>query len=227
MSQLPIHLRVNDCVNPVGVGERPYFGWHLHDPRPNQRQTHYQIHVASSLATLTVGDVWNSGQIASGKQNHVVYAGRPLQPNTRYFWTVQTWDSSEQPGPVAEYGMFITGLFRHEDWIGANWIKRGNNEPDDTTYYRHRFALPAGEIEQAVVYVTAVHKYELFLNGRFVNRGPAYHYPQYQYFNAYDVTEELLPGQDNLLALLTHWFGGWTRTTRQCAGSSAQAGSEI
>ena len=207
MTQLPVNLRVNDCVNPVGVGKRPYFGWHLHDTRPKQSQTHYQICVAASLDSLKNGDVWHSGKVASDMQNHLVYAGRPLQPNTCYYWTVQTWDSAGEPGSVAEHGTFITGLFTPEDWAGANWVKRDSNEPDDYSYYRRRFALPGGHIAQAVLYVTAVHKYELYLNGRFINRGPAYHYPQYQYFNAYDVSEMLLPGQDNLLALLTHWFG--------------------
>ena len=125
MSQLPIHLRVNDCVNPVGVGERPYFGWHLHDSRPAQVQTHYQILVATS-PTLAVGDVWDSGQVAGDAQNHVVYRGKPLSPNTRYFWTVRTWDGDGQPGPYAEPVPVATSLLANEDWADAQWIKRDN-----------------------------------------------------------------------------------------------------
>ena len=104
---LPIYLRVNDCVNPVGVGERPYFGWHLQDSRPNQVQTHYQILVGTDPA-FAAGEVWDSGQVASDTQNHIVYEGRPLSANTRYFWTVRTWDGDGQPGPYAEPASFVT-----------------------------------------------------------------------------------------------------------------------
>ncbi|MCB8943727.1 MAG: family 78 glycoside hydrolase catalytic domain [Ardenticatenaceae bacterium] len=207
MSQLPVNLRVNDCINPVGVGERPYFGWHIHDKRPNQTQTHYQILVAASPDFAADG-VWDSGQVAGDTQNHVVYGGRPLPPNTRCYWTVRTWDNDEQPGEYAAASTFTTGLFTNEDWAGAQWIKRDNDEPDDYTYYRKKFALPGGEIEQAVVYVTAVHQYTLYLNGHTIGQGLAYHYPQYQYYNAYDITGQLVAGADNLLAVFTHWFGG-------------------
>ena len=207
MSQLPVHLRVNDSENPVGVGERPYFGWHLHDPRSDQTQTHYQILVATD-PSFAAGGMWNSGQVASDTQNHVVYEGKLLAANRRYFWTVRTWDGDGQPDPYAEPASFVTGLLANDDWHGASWIKRDNDEPDEYTYYRKPFALPAGEIRQAIVFVTAVHQYELFLNGQKIGRGPAYHYPQYQYFNAYDVREQLVPGAENLLAMFTHWFGG-------------------
>ena len=214
---LPFHLRTNDCVNPVGVGERPYFGWLIHAPpfiplnggdRGGEKQTHYQVLVATSSTNLDAGDMWDSGQITGDTQNHVVYGGRPLQPNTRYYWSIRTWDSDEQPGSYAEVSTFTTGLFTNEDWTGAHWIKRDNDEPDDYTFYRKGFALPVGEIRQAILYVTAVHKYELYINGHFLGSGPAYHYPQYQYYNAYDISHSLAPGAENLLALFAHWFGG-------------------
>jgi len=207
MSQWPIHLRVNDCTNPEGVGKRPFFGWHLHDPRPHQTQTHYQIIVATS-PTLEDSDVWDSGQVAGDTQNHVMYQGKPLTPNTRYFWTVRTWDRDGQSSQYVGPGTFTTGLLANEDWAGAQWIRRDNDEPDDYTYYRKGFALSAGGIRQATIFVTAVHKYELFVNGRYIGNGPAYHYPQYQYYNTYDISEQLASGTANLLAVFSHWFGG-------------------
>jgi alpha-L-rhamnosidase len=59
-----------------------------------------------------------------------------------------------------------------------------------------------------MVYVTAVHKYELYLNGQNIGTGPAYHYPQYQYYNAYDLTQHITSDANNLLAVFVHWFGG-------------------
>ncbi|MCA9985370.1 MAG: family 78 glycoside hydrolase catalytic domain, partial [Anaerolineales bacterium] len=86
--------------------------------------------------------------------------------------------------------------------------RRTTGEPDEYTYYRKPFGLPAGAIQQATLYLSAVHQYELYLNGHCLGRGQAYHYPQYQYYRAYDVTDRLNAGEDNLLALLTHWYGG-------------------
>jgi alpha-L-rhamnosidase len=47
----------------------------------------------------------------------------------------------------------------------------------------------------------------MYLNGRLVGQGPSYHYPQYQYYNAYDVKAFLFTNQKNVFAVLTHWFG--------------------
>jgi alpha-L-rhamnosidase len=38
--------------------------------------------------------------------------------------------------------------------------------------------------------------------------GPAYHYPQYQYYNAFDITPLVKPGAANQVAVFQHWFGG-------------------
>ncbi|HEX6387629.1 MAG TPA: family 78 glycoside hydrolase catalytic domain, partial [Anaerolineae bacterium] len=207
----PTHLRVNDLVNPVGTPGRPYFGWIVNDSRPNQVQTRYQILVASSPAHLAdrTGGVWDSGEVASSRQNHVVYNGEiRLRSNTRYFWTVRTWDREGQTSPYAEPGAFTVGLLANDDWAGAQWIKGDANDPDGVTYYRKSVTLPPGRIRRATLFITAVHKYEVAINGRLIGKGPSYHYPQYQYYNAYDVAGYLTPGASNVFAVLTHWFGG-------------------
>ena len=208
--QAPTHLRVNDVVNPVGTSVRPYFGWLVNDSRPNQTQTYYQLLVASGRACLDadVGDIWDSGKVVSSRQNHVAYDGELLLSSNRlYWWKVRTWDKDGQAGPYSEPGIFTTGLLANEEWAGALWIRRESSEADDVTYYRKAVILPSGRIERATLFITAVHKYELFINGHRVGQGPSYHYPQYQYYNAYDVTAHLTPAATNLFAVLTHWFG--------------------
>ncbi len=61
---------------------------------------------------------------------------------------------------------------------------------------------------RATVYVTSVHKYALYVNGTLVGKGPAYAFPQFQFYNAYDITGLVTHGTTNLFAIFNHWFGG-------------------
>jgi alpha-L-rhamnosidase len=205
----PTHLLVNDVASPVGTGLKPFFGWRVNDPDPNELQSKYQLRVASTAEALTAGrgDIWDSGEVASRDQNHIAYAGPALAADRHYFWQVRTWDKAGAPGPFSAPASFVVGPVTNEDWSGASWIRRSSNDADDYTYYRKSATLPAGTIRRATVYVTGVHKYELSVNGQRVGAGPAYQYPQYQYYNAYDITPLVKPGA-NLFAIFNHWFGG-------------------
>mgnify|MGYP000085478773 CR=1 FL=1 len=207
---MPTNLRVNDVVNPVGIGNSPFFGWYVNDPDKNEIQTAYQVLVASSdvLLGADVGDVWDSGKVSSRLQNHIHFAGSPLQSDHRYVWKVRTWDSNDDMGRWSEPVNFTVGLLENPDWSGACWIKRDTDDTDDYTYYRKKVELPAKSVERATVYISSVHKYALYVNGQLVGKGPAYHYPQFQYYNAYDITPLIHSGTSNLFAIFNHWFGG-------------------
>jgi alpha-L-rhamnosidase len=206
----PSNLRCHNKYNPTGTGERPYFGWYVNDKDANEIQTGYQILVSASLSKLNAGtgDVWNSEKVTSGNQNYIYFTGKTLLPATRYYWKVRTWDMDGNSGPYSEAQYFDTGLFKSEDWAGSKWIKRNTTDKDDYTYYRKDAVIPAGVIKRAIAYVSAVHDYELYINGQFISKGSVYHYPQYQYYHAYDVTSKLNAGKTNLIASLTHWYGG-------------------
>ncbi|HLF02318.1 MAG TPA: family 78 glycoside hydrolase catalytic domain, partial [Anaerolineales bacterium] len=210
MTLAPSNLRVNDLPNPVGTPGRPYFGWHVNHAEPNQIQTRYQLLVASSEARLKsdIGDMWDSGAVASRAQNHVTYGGVPMTSNTQYFWSVRVWDRDGRVSPYSEMGTFVVGLLSNDDWAGAKWIRRDSTENDDYTYYRKAVTIPDKRVKRATVCISAVHKYELCLNGHQIGTGPSYHYPQYQYYNAYDVTTQIIPNAPNIFAILNHWFGG-------------------
>jgi len=206
----PDHLRSCDKDNPVGTDDKPYFGWYVNDPDDNESQTSYQILVASSEGNLDSdnGDLWDSGRVSSGEQNYINYGGQPLTSATRYYWKVRTWDKDGNVGPYSATAIFDTGLFAGSDWAGAKWIKRDTTVSDDYTYFRKKITLPNKTIQRAVVYVTAGHNYELYINGNLIGKGLAYHYPQYHYYNAYDISSALSSNADNAFACLTHWFGG-------------------
>ncbi len=206
----PTDLRVNDAVSPVGIDAAPYFGWYVNDPDADEIQTAYQILVASSADTLSrdTGDIWDSGQVSSRMQNHLVYAGTPLESDQLCFWKVRTWDRDGAAGPYSEPARFVVGLLDNADWSDASWIKRDNTDTDDYTYFRKQTTLPDKTVERATVYISSVHKYALYVNGTLIGKGPAYHYPQYQYYNAYDITSQLQTNGPTLFAIFNHWFGG-------------------
>lgn len=206
----PTNLRVNDAMNPVGTDASPYFGWYVNDPDKDEIQTRYRILVASSQANLDAdaGDLWDSGVVSSRLQNHVTYGGAPLSSDTRCYWKVRTWDKDTNTSPYSVTGTFVVGLLNDEDWSGAMWIKRDTTVPDDYTYYRRSFSLQDKPVERATVYISSAHKYALYVNGTLVGKGPSYHYPQYQYYNAYDVTPLLASNATNLFSIFNHWFGG-------------------
>ncbi|MEO6080660.1 MAG: family 78 glycoside hydrolase catalytic domain [Steroidobacteraceae bacterium] len=205
----PTFLLVNDAASPIGIGAKPFFGWRVNDRDANEIQTKYQVRVAATTAALNAGrgEMWDSGEVTSRDQNHVTYEGSALAADRQYFWQVRTWDKTGAPGPFSAPATFTVGPVANEDWSGASWIRRTNTDPDDYTYFRKRADLPNRPIRRATVYIASVHKYELFVNGQLVGKGPAYQYPQYQYYNGYDITSRVKPGA-NLFAIFNHWFGG-------------------
>ena len=140
----PTNLRVDDVAEPVGTEAAPYFGWLDNDTNANEIQTGYEILVATYAANLNAnfGDVWDSGEVASSQENHVVYAGAPLTADTQYFWKVRTWNREGNASPYSTNATFTVGLLANSDWSGASWIKRNTSTTDDYTYYR-KYRHPA------------------------------------------------------------------------------------
>jgi len=207
----PTNLLVDDVSNPVGTEAVPYFGWLDNDTNANEIQTGYEILVASSSSNLdsNIGDMWDSGEVLSSSENHVVYAGTPLAADTEYFWKVRAWNREGNSSPYSTNGNFIIGLLSNSDWNGASWIEGSTSAADNYTYYRKwSAALPVKTVQRAMVYVTSVHKYALYVNGTLVGKGPAYSFPQFQFYNAFDITPLVASGTTNLFAIFNHYFGG-------------------
>src|SRR4051794_40953517 len=86
-------LRANDMTNPLGVDDRrPTLSWRLRSDVRGDRQTAYQVLVASRAESLSEPDVWDSGKVMADTIA-IPYAGPDLKPGQRYFWTVRTWDA--------------------------------------------------------------------------------------------------------------------------------------
>ena len=207
----PYNLRSCDKSNAIGISDKPYFAWFINDPDDNEIQSAYQIIVSSSATELeeAYGNIiWDSKKVTSSMQNYVYFEGKQLNAATQYYWKVRTWDKDGNVSPYSATSTFSTGLFSNSDWSGAKWIKRDTQVKDDYTYYRKKATLPNKTVKRAVVYITASHDYKLYLNGKFIGKGFNHHYPQYSYYQAWDVTSFIAASSENLFACLTHWYGG-------------------
>ncbi len=208
----PTGLTVDSRVDPLGVDEpTPDFAWLVSDSRRSATQSAYQILVSARPVT-EAGDpsvVWDSGKVVSPAQSFVAYGGPALESDRTYYWTVRTWDGSGNAGPFAHPGRFDTGL--HDSEWGADWIRLGaDSSPaagEQYAYLRKVVRLSSSPITRAVAYVSASHQYELWIDGRLLDRGESFAYPDDQYYQATDVTSAVRPGQANAIGILYHWYG--------------------
>jgi len=206
----PSNLRCCDKINPVGTDKNPYFGWAMSDYDNNEVQTAYQIIVSASQKNINdnKGDICNTGKIEGSMQNFISLRIGNILPATRYFWKVRVWDKDGNVSDWSKFSVFETGLFDNADWKEAIWIKRQNEDTDDYSYFRKQIKLSGRKIQRATAYISACHSYELFVNGKFTGEGHSFHYPQYSYYKAIDITDFVKPKSINTLAIFTHWDGG-------------------
>ncbi|NLZ03614.1 MAG: family 78 glycoside hydrolase catalytic domain [Phycisphaerae bacterium] len=225
-SLTPDDLRCEYLVDPLGVDEaRPRLSWIVRSSQRGQKQSAYRILVASSkeLIDKKVGDLWDSGMVASDQTAHVAYAGKPLQSQMPCFWVVRVWDKDGDPSSWSKVASWSMGLLKPEDWR-AQWIgfdasrKRGAEggqidlstaswiwypEGDATAgvpvgnrLFRREFDVPQGaQIESAACAVTADNWYKLYVNGRPVRDGG-----NFKEALVVDVKDNLAPGK-NVIAI--------------------------
>jgi len=157
-------LRCEYLSNPIGIdAARPRFSWIWDSPQRGERQTAYQILVASSRELLAKdqGDVWDSGKVNSDETTQIAYVGAPLVSRQRCFWKVRAWDQAGQPVAGSPVAGFEMGLLQSADWH-APWISAegapATNHLQPLSYLRKSFALNR-DITRAELYATALGLY--------------------------------------------------------------------
>lgn len=200
----PTNLRCEYLRNPMGIDVRqPRFAWVLKHTERGERQSAYQLLVATGLSTLdeSKGDRWDSGKVASDDSTQVVYVGKPLESGHTYYWKVRYWDTAGNASPYSATAQLGIGLLSREEWKGQ-WIGGSN-------LLRKELTLN-GKIVRARAYVTALGYYELRINGEKVGTNvldPAWTtYPKRVLYTTYDITHQLRNGKNALGAMLG---GGW------------------
>ncbi len=196
-------------TDPLGIDEtKPRLSWQLKSGQREQKQTAYQLLVASSSEKLqkNIGDLWDSGKLKTDQSIHVEYDGRELESRMHCYWKVRVWDKDWKASVWSEPAEWSMGLLKSEDWK-AKWI--GTTEAVTAPYYRQSFNVD-NMPERASIYIAALGYFELYLNGQKVGDevlAPAVsNYSKRSYYRTYDVSSYLIKGRNSLGI----WMGtGW------------------
>src|SRR5215469_7158177 len=123
-SVVPVNLRCEYAVNPLAVDvTAPRLFWVLESNERGQRQTAYEILVASSEKQLVAdhGDLWDSGKVDSDETIQIPYGGKELKSSQQIFWKVRAWDAAGNVSSWSKPATWTMGLLHPEEWR-AKWI---------------------------------------------------------------------------------------------------------
>ena len=206
----PIHLKSEHLINPIGIdSQKPRLTWRLDDNRQGALQTAYQVQVGTDSVALVnqLANMWDTGKI--GESDMLVsYAGLQLNPLTRYYWKVTSWDKDGQ-AHQSKIAAFETGMLGANHWKGT-WISDHNDiRHKPAPYFRKQFEAKK-TIKSARAYIAVAGLYELSINGERV--GDHRLDPMYTRFDrrtlyvAHDVTKHLQSGANAIGVILGN---GW------------------
>ena len=199
-------LRCEYRTNPMGLDvAKPRLGWVMESNERGQKQTAYQVLVASNRRKLknNNGDLWDTGKVKSDQSVQVVYDGRKLRSRLRCWWKVRVWDKDGDASAYSEPGWWEMGLMGKSDWR-ARWLSAPKSqdpsvEPDPAPLFRKAFELES-PVAKARAYVTGLGYYELHLNGDKVGDrvlDPGFtRYDRRALYATYDVTDHLQKGKN-------------------------------
>lgn len=202
-----IEQRVESLAGPVVLDTlEPRFSWAMRDADRGASQSAYSLLISSAreISEAGVGDVWDSGLVASARSIQVPYAGPTLAGSTRYWWRVLVLDDQGVRSAYGAPASFELGPLPGE-WT-ASFVWDGTANPRNWCLLRKGFVL--GEsVARATLHVTAHDTFTLWVNGRLVGRGPAPADP-YQgiLYESFDVGQDLRPGR-NAIAVVAHYHG--------------------
>lgn len=207
---IPAQLACEYMINPLGIdAANPRLSWLLQDARAGARQLAYQLFAGTdSLAVSRAkGTAWQTNKVIGAKQL-ITYAGKPLLPFTKYYWTVKVWDKDGLEC-IAKTASFETGMMDIKNWKGA-WI----NDTRDiylkpAPYFRKAFGATK-KIVSARAYIAVAGLYQLYVNGMQI--GDHRLDPMYTRFDrrilyvTHDITAQLQQGNNAVGVLLGN---GW------------------
>lgn len=117
-------LRCEYLTNPLGIDEvAPRLSWVVESPERGERQSAYQILVASSPELLAAGqgDLWDSGKVSSDATAQIVYGGEALTSRQGCYWKVRSWNQDGIVSAWSDAASWTIGLLQTSDWT-AKWI---------------------------------------------------------------------------------------------------------
>lgn len=221
----PVSLRCEYRVNPIGIdAAAPRLSWSVTSETSGQRQTAYQVLVASTEEILAGGrgDLWDSEKINTNQTVNVEYAGKALESRQLCFWKARVWDKDGVVSEWSEPSRWTMGLLKESDWK-AEWISVKDDTPIAASqktmefrparYYRKSFTAQK-PIRRAVAYASALGIYELQINGKPISDQmftPGWSdYIKRVYYNTFDATGLLKSGDNAVGAIVADgWYSGY------------------
>lgn len=208
-----INLRCEYERTPLGIQDKnPLLSWQISSESPVV-QSAYEIAVASRRELLEqhMYDMWDSGKVETSKSYGIVYDGKSLQSETRYFWMVRIWDRDGNVSEFSESSWFETGLFRKKEWKGE-WLSFLGGMVGNGLLMRHYFEAEEKEIVRARAYVCCVGYYEFHLNGKIIGEkklDPATtDTGKTVLYSVYDITSDVRNGANAIGFMLGTGFAG-------------------
>src|SRR5215217_7032643 len=126
----PDRLTCEYIENPLGICEQqPRLTWTLFSTERNQQQAAYEIVVSDNMLEINKGrgTIWDSEKVAAAQNTNIQYAGKPLQPFTRYYWRVRVWNKQDSVSDWSAPAFFETAMLQPSDWKGK-WIGEGREQ---------------------------------------------------------------------------------------------------
>ena len=218
-------LRCEYLQSPLGIEvTNPRLSWIITSDQRGQKQTAYQVLVASneSLLKQNKGDLWDSGKVRSDQSVLVSYQGVALKSGQQCFWKVRVWGMDQKSSAWSEPALWAMGLLNPKEWEAAKWIgeeKRASgynsegyqwiwypegkpNEvaPAGTRYFRRQFSLPTRKrITTATLNATCDNGFMLFVNGVQAGQGTNWSQPP-----KFEIKELLIAGTNTLAIAATN-----------------------
>ena len=109
----PVQLTCEYMQDPSVVDVlTPRLGWinNAVQGERGQKQTAFQVKVASDIDLLSSPDLWDSDKVLSEKSNRVKYDGKSLVSRTECWWQVRVWDKNGQQSDWSEPAFWRMGL---------------------------------------------------------------------------------------------------------------------
>lgn len=161
------NLRCKYRINPLGIDViQPRLSWVLQSDERGQKQSAYQVLVASNRDRRNVddGDIWDSGKVESDQTAHIQYAGSSLVSRMRCYWKVRVWDRHGNSSSWSEPAIWSMGLLKESDWQG-DWIGELCQPENAAIMLRKELKLQK-QVVRATAYICGLGYYELYVNGR-------------------------------------------------------------
>jgi PelA/Pel-15E family pectate lyase len=159
-----VQLHCEYALDPLGVDvPDPRLFWQVQSTARGRKQTAFRILAATSEEVLAgdIGDLWDTGKVASDETTHIRYRGRALVSSQQVLWKVRVWDQDGQMSPWSETASWTMGVLKDDDWQ-ARWI--GSAATSQALLLRREFAVKPG-LKRAIAHVCGLGHYEMFLNG--------------------------------------------------------------